>query len=132
MKTIKILFIIMLFTICLSCSNDNTNYNKLNLYEMEITTMDYFNFNNEIKENETIKTKYNNKDLILIDMKQYDGPLTLQYLPFGGIQSIYNYNLIIHFINGYYAPSKIIYDNKEVEVKEFIINNPNLVNYILG
>jgi hypothetical protein len=56
----------------------------------------------------------------------------MQLLPYGGIQSVYNYNLIIHFKNGYFKPSSIVYEDKEISVKEFIENNENLVNVILG
>jgi hypothetical protein len=94
--------------------------------------MKYFDFNNNIHNGDTILTKYNGKDLVLIDLNEYNGPLTMQLLPYGGIQSVFNYNLIIHFKNGYFNPSKVIYNNEEMSVKEFIIKNDNLVNYVLG
>lgn len=94
--------------------------------------MQYFDFINEVNIGDSILTKYNGKDLMLIDLKEYCGPLTMQYLPFGGIQSVFNYNLIIHFKNGYFNPSKILYDGKEISIKEFINTNKELVNLVLA
>lgn len=98
----------------------------------EMLNMNYFDFNEEIEEGQTILTKYKGKDLILVDLTVYEGPLTMQLLPYGGIQSVYNYNLIIHFKNGYFKPAKVIYEHNEMTVKKFITNNTDLVNYILG
>jgi hypothetical protein len=126
--------ILILFTIV-----SYFDYNTNDVYSININNrselsenMDYFDFKNEINNGDTIKTKYNNKELVLIDLQSYEGPLTMQLLPYGGIQSVYNYNLIIHFKNGYYKPNKIVYDGLEMSVKEFIVNNENLVNYVLG
>jgi hypothetical protein len=94
--------------------------------------MNYYNFNEELIIGSNILTKYKGLDLILIDMQEYIGPLTMQYLPYGGIQSVYDYNLIIHFKNGYFKPCEIIYNGKEISVKDFIIQNTDLVNTILG
>lgn len=129
-----LIYILILFT-NVSLFDYDYNIESINniKYRSELSeNMDYFDFNNEINNGDTIKTKFNNKDLVLIDLTFYDGPLTMQLLPYGGIQSVYNYNLIIHFKNGYYKPNKIVYNGLEMSVKEFIINNENLVNYVLG
>ena len=93
--------------------------------------MQLFSFENEVFEHDDIYTTYQNKLLILHDVLFYDGPLTLQYLPFGGIQSTYNYHLIIHVKNGYIYPSKITYQNKTYQEKEFVETYENLVNQVL-
>ena len=52
-------------------------------------------FNNIINLSENIVTKYQGKELILKDLYMYDGPLTMQLLPYGGIQSLFNYQIIL-------------------------------------
>jgi hypothetical protein len=37
---------------------------------------------------ENILTTFKQKELILINVQMYDGPITMQYLPYGGIQCI--------------------------------------------
>lgn len=94
--------------------------------------MELFNFKTSIvKEHSNIKTTFLGKPLILVDVTYYNGPITLQYLPFGGIQSTYNYQLIINTKKGFITPSLIVYDNEEMDVKSFVIKYPNLVNQVL-
>lgn len=90
-----------------------------------------FDFNDEIKLNTDIKTSYKGKSLILKEVYLYEGPVTMQLLPYGGIQSVYNYNLIIYTKSGFICPKEIIYDDIKLTVKEFILRYPNLVNEIL-
>lgn len=89
------------------------------------------NFNELINLNESIITTYKQKELILLKPYLYVGPITMQYLPYGGIQSVFNYHLIINTVNGFVTADELIYNNKKMTSKEFIELNPNLVNEIL-
>lgn len=88
-------------------------------------------FNNIINLSENIVTKYQGKELILKDLYMYDGPLTMQLLPYGGIQSLFNYQIILHVKNGYIASKKVIYDNCEMNAKEFILKYNLQINDVL-
>lgn len=89
-------------------------------------------FNLPIDINNNIKTTFNKKELILKNLYFYDGPITRQRLPYGGIQSIKNYSLIINCVNGFIASDNLIFDNREMTSKEFIkIMDENIVNQIL-
>ena len=48
---------------------------------------------------EAIAEAFNKKELILLDPYMYEGPITMQFLPFGGIQSVYNYHIILTYIS---------------------------------
>lgn len=76
-------------------------------------------------------TYFKNEKLILLNFYLYSGPITMQSLPNGGIQSTFNYHLIIKVKNGFLACDELIYKNKRMTSKEFIENNDNLVNCIL-
>lgn len=90
------------------------------------------NFNFPIDINNNIKTTFNKKELILKNLYFYDGSITRQYLPYGGIQSIMNYSLIINCVNGFIASDNLIFDNREMTSKEFIrIMGENIVNQVL-
>ena len=91
----------------------------------------YFDFNEEVKMGSDILTKYDGKDLVLRCVEPYVGPVTMQYIPYGGIQSVYNYNLIITTKSGFIAPKSIIYNEKEYTVREFVSIFDDLVNVIL-
>ena len=66
-------------------------------------------FNQEIILNKDLKTTYKGKELILLNVYIYEGPITLQYIPYGGIQSVFNYHLIINTISGYITCDNLIY-----------------------
>ena len=89
------------------------------------------NFNELLDLNKDIITTYNGKTLILKSPYLYYGPITLQYLPYGGIQSVYNYKIIINSKNGFIASDFVIYNGKLMSSKQFIIENKDLVNIIL-
>ncbi len=89
------------------------------------------NFNEIIDLNKNIVTTFHGKQLILLNLKLYDGPITLQLLPFGGIQSVFNYNIIINCRNGFISSDKVIYDGQEMSAKEFILMFDNIVNEVL-
>lgn len=78
-----------------------------------------------------IKTVYNNKSLILKDVYNYNGIITLQYLPNGGIQMIRNDEMIINYNNGFVATKLVNYDGVDYNIKEFSKIFPNLVNQVL-
>ena len=88
-------------------------------------------FNQEINLNKDLKTTYKGKELILLNGYIYEGPITLQYIPYGGIQSVFNYHLIINTISGYITCDNLIYDNIVMSTKEFVLKYSDLVNQVL-
>ena len=88
-------------------------------------------FNELLDLSNPIITTFRQKELILLKPYLYDGPITMQYLPYGGIQSVFNYHLIINTVNGFIAVDNLIYDNNKMTSKEFIELFPNLVNEVL-
>lgn len=88
-------------------------------------------FNQILDLTQDIYTTYKGKQLILHNCYLYNGPVTMQYLPYGGIQSIFNFHLILNTKNGFIACDLLTYDNKLLTSKEFIINETNLVNTVL-
>lgn len=88
-------------------------------------------FNSIINEHDDVVTSYLGKPLILKDMQTYEGPITLQYLPYGGIQAVINYHLIINTLKGFMFCDILIYDNKEMSSKQFIERFPSIVNEVL-
>lgn len=75
----------------------------------------------------------NNEKLIITEFKKYDGPITLQYLPNGGIQSLFNFKIIVKVNNGFLEIDKVIYKGNTYTSKEFIIliGEFNLLNHQL-
>ncbi len=91
-----------------------------------------FDFQDEIDWNHPqIETTYLGKPLILKDIYRYEGPITLQYLPYGGIQAVFHYHLIIHTKSGFIACDQVIYNGVLLSSEEFIRKYPHLVNHIL-
>ena len=88
-------------------------------------------FNQEIILNKDLKTTYKGKELILLNVYIYEGPITLQYIPYGGIQSVFNYHLIINTISGYITCDNLIYDNIVMSTKDFVLKYSDLVNQVL-
>lgn len=86
------------------------------------------NLNENIKE---VETTLNGKKLIIKDMYPYVGPLTMQYLPNGGIQMIRDNQMIIKTNLGFLATNNIEYDGKKYTVNELINKFPYLVNTVL-
>ena len=78
-----------------------------------------------------IETMYNGKKLVLFNPKIYDGPITLQSLPYGGIQSVYNNLLIINTKNGFIFTDLVEYNGILMTTKKFIEIEDNLVNHVL-
>ena len=88
-------------------------------------------FNKLIDLNNPIVTTFNKKELILLDPYMYEGPITMQFLPFGGIQSVYNYHIILNTFNGFIAVDYVIYDNEKMTSQQFIERFDNIVNIVL-
>lgn len=90
------------------------------------------NFNEFIDFRVPLKTTFRGKELILYHCYLYQGPITLQALAYGGIQSIYQYHLIIYTKSGFVACDEIEYDGFFMTAKEFINQyEQQLVNTVL-
>lgn len=91
-----------------------------------------FDFNKDsVKCIKDLETKFNGHELFLVDIYPYNGPVTMQYLPYGGIQSVFDHQIIINTKEGFIATRKVIYDGKEMTSEEFIEAFPHLVNTVL-
>ncbi len=89
------------------------------------------NFNAPIDLTKDIITTFNNKELVLQHIYFYDGPITMQALPYGGIQSVFHGHIIIFTMSGFIACDHVIYDGKEMSSLDFIDQFPDLVNQVL-
>ena len=78
------------------------------------------------------KTTFQGHSLILEGLQKYVGPVTMQYVPNGGIQSLFGGNIIIKTQYGYYYPQSVIYGGKRYEPKEFIDKYENISYAVLG
>lgn len=88
------------------------------------------NFAEEIEIGSDVYTTYLGKELILKQVYRYYGPVTMQYLPYGGVQSVYQDQLIIHTKSGFIATRNVIYDTIEMSSKDFISKFPDIVNEV--
>ncbi len=88
-------------------------------------------FNNLNLNTKNIETLFLGKNLILKNIYLYQGPLTMQYLPFGGIQMIYNNQMVINTNIGYIATKEVEYDGKIYSIEKFSNLYPHLVNLVL-
>lgn len=88
-------------------------------------------FSNLINYTYDIETTLYGKKLILKNLYQYVGPLTMQYLPYGGIQMIINGQMVISTNLGYLATKEVEYDGVNYTINEFIQRFSNLVNLVL-
>ena len=76
------------------------------------------------------------KDVITVfkglhNMFIYDGPITMQYLPYGGVQSVFGGNIIITTKMGFIASKNVTYDGIDMSSDQFISIFNDLVNTIL-
>ncbi len=80
-----------------------------------------------------LKVYFNNEVIIFLEYEKYTGPITLQYLPNGGIQSLFHGYLIIKVNNGFLKVKKLIYKNVTFSSINFIkeVGEINLINQIL-
>ncbi len=90
-----------------------------------------FDFNQEVEFGQDIHTTFQGKKLVLKDVYAYDGPVTMQYLPYGGIQSVFDYHIILTTKSGFIACDAVEYEGKSLSAKEFIERFPDLVNEVL-
>ena len=88
-------------------------------------------FNKIICEHQDVVTTFKGKPLVLLDMQSYDGPITMQFLPNGGIQSVFDNHIIINTLKGFMFCDIIIFDNIKMSSKEFIKMHGNIVNEVL-
>ena len=88
------------------------------------------NFNEEILIGTDLTTTYLGKELILKEVYRYYGPITMQYLPYGGVQSLYDNQIIITTKSGFIATRNVRYDGKEMSSEEFIKMFPDLMNAV--
>ena len=88
-------------------------------------------FSNLVSYTNDIETTLYGKKLILKNLYQYVGPLTMQYLPYGGIQMIINGQMVISTNIGYLATKEVEYDGIYYTINEFSNRFSNLVNLIL-
>ena len=87
-------------------------------------------FNEILDLTKDIVTTYKGKELILKDCFIYNGPVTMQLLPFGGVQTIYNHNLVIYTKNGFIGCRKVVYAGIEMDTKTFTKLFPSIVNEV--
>ena len=80
-----------------------------------------------------LKVYFNNEVIIFLEYEKYTGPITLQYLSNGGIQSLFHGYLIIKVNNGFLKVKKLIYKNVTFSSINFIkeVGEINLINQIL-
>ena len=76
-------------------------------------------------------TTFDNKKLILKNLRPYNGIITLQYLPTGGIQMIRDNKMIINYNNSFIYTEEINFNNQNYNIVEFTKLYPNLVNQVL-
>ena len=72
--------------------------------------MELFDFNSKVIIGSDIHTTLNGCLLILKEVYYYDGPITMQYLPVGGIQSVFDNKIIVNTLNGFMFCDIVIYD----------------------
>ena len=90
-----------------------------------------FDFNFNVVENSEIQTTLRQKTLVLHKVYKYQGPVTMQLLPFGGIQTVFGGSLVINCKNGFFTCDTLTYDGKTQSTKDFVETNSNLVNLVL-
>lgn len=88
-------------------------------------------FNNLKPYTNYIETTLFGRKLVLKNLYQYVGPLTMQYLPYGGIQMIINGQIVVSTNIGYLATKEVEYDGINYTVNEFSHKFSNLVNLVL-
>lgn len=76
-------------------------------------------------------TTFDNKKLILKNLRPYNGIITLQYLPTGGIQMIRDNKMIINYNNSFIYTEEVNFNNQDYNIVEFTKLYPNLVNQVL-
>lgn len=93
--------------------------------------MKLFDFRQPVIPGMNIVTTYRKKLLILENVYFYEGPVTMQYLPYGGIQSLFHHRLIVVAKNGFVTCNTVVYDGKRMAVGDFIDEFEDLINVVL-
>ena len=90
-----------------------------------------FDFSFNVVPNNNLTTTLFGKKLVLHNVRQYNGPVTMQLLPFGGIQTVFGGNLVINCKNGFFTCDNVTYDQQQYATKDFVKLFDNLVNLVL-
>lgn len=89
-------------------------------------------FNEFIAFNKPIITTFKHKELKLFHCYLYHGPVTMQALPYGGVQSLYDYQLILWTKSGFITCDEVEYDHQTMSTKKFVEKYQNeLLNTVL-
>lgn len=97
-----------------------------------ITKLD-FNLDFDFKSKINYLVYFNDEKIIFTKYKKYNGPITLQFLPYGGIQSLNKNKIIVALKNGYLEVSELIYKDEEMTSIVFInlVGRDEVLNAIL-
>lgn len=92
-----------------------------------------FNLDIDFKSKINYLVYFRDEKIIFTKYKKYKGPITLQLLPYGGIQSLNRNKIIVALKNGYLEVSELIYKDEEMTSKDFInlVGRDELLNAIL-
>ena len=76
---------------------------------------------------------FNDDRVEFLVFERYVGPITLQYLPNGGIQSLYHGFLIVKVNNGFLKVSEVAFNKEKLTSDDFIkkVGEENLANRVL-
>ncbi len=77
-----------------------------------------------------LKAMYFDEPIYFLEYEPYVGPVTMQYLPDGGIQSLYAGFIIVKVHNGFMKVTKLYYQNQSFTSQEFNLKYPNLMNQV--
>lgn len=82
---------------------------------------------------ESFYTYLNGEKIVFTSFKKYEGPITMQFLPNGGIQSLFAYKLIIKVNNGFLEVDELKHENELYSSKSFInkMGDVKLINQVL-
>lgn len=97
---------------------------------VQIVKLDFnedFNFSSSC----VYQTTFNEEEVLLLEYQKYEGPITLQYLENGGVQSLFHGHLIIKMNNGFLDVIKLKFKDQILTSNEFInmFNETGLINH---
>lgn len=91
-----------------------------------------FDFRNPVPSHmKDLLTVFDGKSLLLKNIYAYHGPVTMQRLPCGGIQSVCGGHLIIYTQNGFIACDEVALNGTDLSSEAFIAMYPDIVNRVL-
>ena len=92
----------------------------------------HINFNEDIEFGGDLiyLTKFKEEEVEFLTFSKYNGPITMQYLPNGGIQSLIGNYVIVKVNNGFLKVEKLKFKDQILSSKEFIesVGEMNLIN----